>query len=176
MKNQQPVQLFAQTTMADIAQRLRSLRKGRGWSLADVEKVSRGAIKAVVLGSYERSDRSLSVTRAIELANLYNVPLADLLCGSKGPKNCESKFTRVMIDLRRASSLAATTPAESERVRIFAIFIAWIASLRSDWNGEVMSLRRSDVATLALLTFTDEDSTLSWLINQQLLLTEPAQL
>lgn len=176
MKNQQPVQLFAQTTMADIAQRLRSLRKARGWSLADVEKVSRGAIKAVVLGSYERSDRSLSVPRAIELADLYNVPLAHLLCESKGLRNCEPKFTRVMIDLRKAASLSATNSVESERVRIFTTFIAWIASLRSDWNGEVMSLRRGDVATLALLTFTDEDSILSWLIEQQLLLTEPARL
>lgn len=176
MKKQHPLQLFAQTTMADIAQRLRSLRKARGWSLADVEKVSHGAIKAVVLGSYERSDRSLSVTRAIELADLYNVPLAHLLCGPTSPRNCEPKFTRVMIDLRRASSLSAVTPAEIERVRIFTTFIAWIASLRSDWNGEVMSLRRSDVATLALLTFADEDSTLSWLIDQELLLTEPARL
>ena len=175
MKNSQPFQLFAQTTMADIAHRLRALRKTRGWSLADVEKVSRGVIKAVVLGSYERSDRSLSVTRAIDLANLYNVPLAHLLCGPQGPKNCEPKFTRIMIDLRRAASLPPTSPVESERVRIFTTFIAWIASLRSDWNGEVMSLRRSDVATVALLTFTDEDSTLNWLNDQQLLLTEPAR-
>jgi transcriptional regulator with XRE-family HTH domain len=175
MKNEKPAQLFAQTTTADIANRLRTLRKARGWSLGDVEKVSRGAIKAVVLGSYERSDRSLSVSRAIQLADLYSVPLVHLLCGSDDKRNCEPEFNRIMIDLRRAASLPTTNPAGNERVRIFTTCIRWIASLRSDWNGEVMSLRRSDVATLALLTFTDEVSVVKWLNSERLLLTEPAR-
>ena len=33
----------------------------------------------MVIGSYERADRSLSIAKAIELADFYGVPLAYLL-------------------------------------------------------------------------------------------------
>lgn len=174
MKPEKSTQLFTQTTTADIAIRLRALRKGRGWSLADVEKISHGAIKAVVLGSYERSDRSLSVQRAIELANLYGVPLAHLLCGPDGESKGKSTQNRIVVDLRRASRLASATAEGSEKVRIFTTFIGWIAAARSDWNGEVLSLRRSDIASLALLTFTNEPLVIDWLTNERLLITEQA--
>ncbi|NBO16830.1 MAG: DNA-binding protein, partial [Actinobacteria bacterium] len=36
------------------AQRLRDIRKSKGWSLQDVEHHSNGKWKAVVIGSYER--------------------------------------------------------------------------------------------------------------------------
>ena len=174
MKPEKSTQLFTQTTTADIAIRLRALRKGRRWSLADVEKISHGAIKAVVLGSYERSDRSLSVQRAIELANLYGVPLAHLLCGPDGASKGKSTQDRIVVDLRRASRLASATAEGSEKVRIFTMFIGWIAASRSDWNGEVLSLRRSDIASLALLTFTNEPLVIDWLTNERLLITEQA--
>lgn len=170
MTTRNPTQLFIQPTTADIANRLRTLRKARRWSLADVERISKGAIKAVVLGSYERSDRSLSVHRAIELANLYSVPLAHLLCPPEVQVSLDASPSRITIDLRRASHL---TPAHEEKNRIFTTFIAWIAAQRSDWNGEVLSLRRSDLALLALLTFTNEGAVMEWLGFEKLLLTKP---
>lgn len=168
-----PALLFTQPTTADIASRIRALRRARGWSLADVEKISKGAIKAVVLGSYERSDRSLSVRRAIELANLYSVPLAHLLCTPDTQIVLDPLGSRIVIDLRKASRLTPAKRTDEERIRIFTTFIAWIASQRSDWNGEVLSLRRSDLAALALITFTSEGAILEWLKVERLLLTEP---
>lgn len=168
-----PTQLFTQPSTTDIATRIRALRRARGWSLADVEKISKGRIKAVVLGSYERSDRSLSVRRAIELANLYSVPLAHLLCTPDTQTALDPLGSRIVIDLRKASRLTPTKSTDAERIRIFTTFIAWIASQRSDWNGEVLSLRRSDLAALALITFTSEGAILEWLRVERLLLTEP---
>jgi transcriptional regulator with XRE-family HTH domain len=175
MRTEKSAQLFTQTTTEDIALRLRTLRKSRGWSLAQVEKISHGAIKAVVLGSYERSDRSLSVSRAIEIADLYAVPLSHLLCSSAEAGNRISPQNRIVIDLRRASRMSSVTTEGSEKVRTFRTFIAWIASQRSDWNGEVLSLRRSDTSVLALLTFTNEVSLMDWLAREKLLLTTPAR-
>ena len=51
-----------------VSERLRSIRRAQSLSLNDVEIASNGAIKAVVLGSYERGSRSLSVKRAIQIA------------------------------------------------------------------------------------------------------------
>jgi len=174
MKFEKPSQLFTQTSPADIATRLRAIRKGRGLSLAQVEKLSHGAIKAVVLGSYERLDRSLSVTRAIELADLYGVPLAHLLGSSPEQLLPDLQRNRIVIDLRRASRLSSLAVEGREKIRIFTTFIAWIASQRSDWNGEVLSLRRNDMSTLALLTFTSESAVIDWLLQEKLILKEPA--
>ncbi len=78
-----------------------------------------------------------------------------------------------MIDLRKASRLSSVNPANEERIRIFTTFLSWIAAQRSDWNGEVLSLRRSDLAALALLTFTSEGAVMEWLASEKLLLIKP---
>jgi transcriptional regulator with XRE-family HTH domain len=173
MKSEQPTPLFTQTTTVDIASRLRSLRKARGWSLAEVEKLSHGVIKAVVLGSYERSDRALSVNRAIQLADLYGVPLSHLLHPLQEEVASTPGTIRVVIDLRRTSQLTSFTIDGREKIRIFKTFVTWIASQRSDWNGEVLSLRRGDLSTLALLTFTSEISIMRWLTYEKLILRAP---
>ncbi len=49
------------------ADRLRIIRKSKGWSLQDVERNSNGKWKAVVIGSYERADRAISLKKAIQL-------------------------------------------------------------------------------------------------------------
>ena len=175
MKTKKPARLFAQTSTTEIAARLRELRKKRGWSLAEVEKISRGSIKAVVLGSYERSDRSLSVARAIQLADLYGVPLAHLLCAVEN-HHLDFVGTRIVVDLHQVASTTSFTSVDKERMRILNLFIAWIAGLRSDWNGQVLSLRRSDISTLALLAFAEEKVILDWLVNQKLILIEPTRL
>lgn len=57
-----------------------------GLSLGDVERKSRGRWKAVVVGSYERADRTVTVTRLSELAGFYRVPLSSLLPEDKLPE------------------------------------------------------------------------------------------
>ena len=70
-------------TIADVSAKLRTLRRSRGWSLTDVEAMSQGRLKAVLLGSYERGSRTLSVKRALEILELYGVPASQLFTEKK---------------------------------------------------------------------------------------------
>ena len=62
-----------------LGENLRAVRNRRGWSLHDVENESGGQWKAVVVGSYERGDRALTVPRLVGLADFYGVPASSLL-------------------------------------------------------------------------------------------------
>ena len=64
--------------------RLRAIRTQQGLSLHGVEQKSQGRWKAVVVGSYERGDRAVTVQRLAELADFYGVPVQELLPG--GPR------------------------------------------------------------------------------------------
>ncbi|MEI6844519.1 MAG: helix-turn-helix transcriptional regulator [Actinomycetes bacterium] len=161
--------LYEQTTITDVALRLRLTRKSHGWSLGDVERLTRGRIKAVVLGSYERSDRTLSVKRAIELATLYHVPLSHLLCAPENsPAPGEDGF-RIVIDLR-AVAMVKAGPIDA-RLNQLRTFLAWIIGQRSDWNGEILSLRKADLSNLALITFATEGEIAQWLGGKKFLIT-----
>ena len=59
--------------------RLRSVRTQQGLSLQAVQDRSQGRWKAVVVGSYERGDRAITVERLAELAEFYGVTVAALL-------------------------------------------------------------------------------------------------
>jgi transcriptional regulator with XRE-family HTH domain len=56
-----------------LGKRLRKVRKLKGLSLAEVEQLSNGKWKSVVIGSYERGDRSITAVRLVELARFYGV-------------------------------------------------------------------------------------------------------
>lgn len=58
---------------------LRSVRRQHGLTLRDVQERSGGRWKGVVIGSYERGDRSVTVQGLAELADLYGVPVASLV-------------------------------------------------------------------------------------------------
>lgn len=164
--------LATQPTSVSIAHRIRTLRLERGWSLADVERLSRGSLKAVVLGSYERCDRSISLTRAIEIANIFSIPLNHLLAA---PEKSAPTLTRtaMMVDLRRARTLSQDYLTQPDPLlKTLSAFIAWIATKRCDWNGEIMSLREGDIATLSMMTFTNEETILKWLNEKKLIVTE----
>src|SRR3954470_20732141 len=62
-----------------LGARLRAVRMQQHLSLHGVERKSGGKWKAVVVGSYERGDRAVSVSRLAELAEFYGVPVNDLL-------------------------------------------------------------------------------------------------
>ena len=78
--------LTPEITITQIAAALRAIRKAKGWTLKEVEELSGGVWKAVVIGSYERCDRSLSLNKAVSLARFYEVPL-EVLLGLNGVKN-----------------------------------------------------------------------------------------
>lgn len=62
-----------------LGARLRAVRKRQGLSLRGVEAKSGGKWKGVVVGTYERAERSLTVERLAGLAEFYGVPVTDLL-------------------------------------------------------------------------------------------------
>jgi transcriptional regulator with XRE-family HTH domain len=138
------------TIEAHCAQKLRELRRAKGITLNQFEKLSNGAIKAVVLGSYERGTRAISLARLEELAEIYEVPI-QYFWNEK--LTLESPLQeRLIFDLRRLrkSQDISHSMAPVER------FLATIARKRSDWNGEVMSIRANDSETLSLLCDLDQ--------------------
>ena len=55
----------------ELGARLRAIRQQQGLSLHGVEQKSKGRWKAVVIGSYERGDRAVTVQKLAELASFY---------------------------------------------------------------------------------------------------------
>ena len=157
---------FIQPTSATVALRIRALRKARGWTLHDVESRSSGSIKAVVMGSYERGSRALSLARSIEIANLFGIPLANLL-GDFSRTDALNPET-LTIDQRRLAELMKFDP--DIKLRTLQSFISAIAARRSDWNGEVLTLRASDFDTLTLLFASTLPELKAWLAENRLAL------
>ena len=155
---------LTEPSIEDIAASLRAIRKQKGMTLKDVEIASNGRWKAVVIGSYERCDRALSLKKAINLAAFYQMPLDQLL----GLENRESApmNRKITLDLRRIRESSTT----GNNFQFLATFTNLLCAKRRDWNGEVLSLRDTDLTTLALLLTLDESATLEWLNSEKLIL------
>lgn len=160
-------------TQETIAHQIRALRKARGWSLSEVESLSKGSISAVALGSYERCDRAISLRRLVEIAAFFEVPITHLLGQAKrgtGP----DQATPLVIDLRRMKALFKNLNARGDATLIaLTTLVTSIAHRRGDWNAEVMSLRQSDLSTLSLMTMKPEEDVKQCLNKMKLLLTGP---
>jgi transcriptional regulator with XRE-family HTH domain len=141
-----------------LGSRLRRIRQQQDLSLADVETMSEGTWKAVVVGAYERGDRAVTVARLAGLAEFYGVPLAELLPGARRERTDDGD--RVLLDL---TSLSDDAP---EPVATVARFAGEIARARGDHNGRVLSIRGSDVTTLALTAGYRQDELLAALREQ----------
>lgn len=129
-----------------VGRRLRSIRKQRGMSLQDVQRVSDQEFKAAVLGAYERGERSLSVPRLRRLSMFYGVPVTQLL----PPETDEGAPVPVStggmtIDLNRVEQLSGDDAVVVER------FLRGIQMMRQDFNGKVLTIRSNDLRTLSML-------------------------
>jgi transcriptional regulator with XRE-family HTH domain len=149
---------FTQPTSQSVAQRLRQIRKSRGWTLHDVERRSNG--------SYEREMRALSLARVIELANLFEMPIAELLGDPSQPTYVELPFQR--FDLRQVGRLASSLP--DQKITQLHNFLSAIAQRRGDWNGEILTLRATDLDTLTLLMEMAQGQLLIWLAETKITL------
>lgn len=130
---------------AALGGRLRAIRGQQGLSLQAVEEKSEGRWKAVVVGSYERGDRAITVAKLAELADFYQVPVSHLLPESAGDNRAERNANRLVISLERVGELPALQAGPLAR------FISNIQARRGDYNGRVLTLRATDLETLALL-------------------------
>ena len=131
-----------------LGARLRSIRRQQGLTLHDVEERSAGEWKAVVVGSYERGDRAISVAKLARLADFYNVPLHDVLptddTDAAAPVDPDS-LPRVCLDLTQLS------PDEGPPVlTAMARYARRIQVERGDYNGRVLTIRRDDLHAISL--------------------------
>ena len=127
-----------------LGTRLRAIRTQQGLSLHGVEEKSQGRWKAVVVGSYERGDRAVTVQRLAELADFYGVPVSELLPDGAAVAAAEPA-ARIVIDLEQLSSVPADQAAPLAR------YAATIQSQRGDYNGRVLSIRQEDLRSLAVI-------------------------
>ncbi|MBW3602130.1 MAG: transcriptional regulator [Actinobacteria bacterium] len=127
--------------------RLRAIRQQQGLTLQQVEEMSRGRWKAVVVGSYERGDRAVSVAKLAEISRFYNVPVSELLPKEEDevppPRTTPS---RVRLDLRQL----ARQDLDPE-LRPVSRFAHTIQLQRGDFNGNVLTIRGEDLRALSVI-------------------------
>lgn len=143
------------STPPAVSSRLRQIRLQQNLTLKQVEIKSRGKWKAVVVGSYERGARSLSVEKAAQLCDFYGVPLHQLF----SEKLTDSRLTEHLpieaqneswrIDLRQLRTIQGSP---DEFTRVTYLLLQQISIKRDDWNGEIMTIRKSDQEILGLIT------------------------
>lgn len=117
-------------------------------TLHDVEARSDGEWKAVVVGSYERGDRAISVVKLAKLAAFYSVPLHDLLpeaAPSTLARQDRQDGARIRLDLT-----ALPDPDSDGVLGGIARYARRIQIERGDYNGRVLTIRRDDVHAIAL--------------------------
>ena len=128
-----------------LGAKLRAIRQQQGLSLHGVEQRSHGRWKAVVVGSYERGDRAVTVQRLFELADFYGVPVHELLPGGSQVGPATERPHRLVLDLERLSAL------DLDEAALLGRFTATIQAQRGDYNGRVLTIREDDLRTLAVL-------------------------
>ncbi len=151
---------------AQVGDRLRSIRNQLGLTLRDVEAKSDGQWKAVVVGSYERADRSVSLPRLRALAEFYGVDVAEVLPG--GVREVNEEPAALVLDLA-ALRRASTDPELWPLVR----FIADVRARRGDRGGDRVTLRGADARALAILLDLPTESLESMLAGRSLLVRPP---
>jgi transcriptional regulator with XRE-family HTH domain len=141
--------------LADLQSRLRAVRISKGLTLSQVSALSKGSISAIALGSYERGNRSLSTEKLFAISQIYQIPVVELI----SPREKGITSGRVIIDIKKLSNNSdISNDAALEIVRR-------IAHMRNDWNGEVISLRSSDIALLKIFANYSDDEINGFLEN-----------
>lgn len=160
-----------------VGLRLRSVRKQKHLSLHAVEAVSGQEFKASVLGAYERGERSISVPRLQRLAELYDVPVDQLLPRDATPKTplvplvnvpamregeeVLESFTVNAVDERRTPVLELNLKVTIDLVKLNVLegpekellrrYLSMVQVQRQDFNGRMITIRHEDLKVLACL-------------------------
>lgn len=127
-----------------LGSRLRAIRTQQNLSLQGVEAKSNGQWKAVVVGSYERGDRAVTVQRLAELAEFYGVPVQALLPDAAATAEAPPP-PKLVLDLE------ALHAVPDEKAGPLSRYARSIQHQRNDYNGKVLSIRSEDLRTLGVL-------------------------
>lgn len=135
-----------------LGSRLRAIRQQQGLTLQEVEERSHGHWKAVVVGSYERGDRALSVAKLAELGEFYGVPISELLPTEESPRGHDRGQRPLKLDLQalRRDDLDPEFAPVSR-------FAHTIQLQRGDYNGSVLTIRGEDLRALSVIYGLDPE-------------------
>lgn len=139
-----------------VGKRLRKIRMQNNFSLKEVEKSTKGNIKASILGAYERGERVISIPRLYELATFFSVPI-DYLIGN-GEAQVETEVKREAAKGGIKINLVNLNKLPEKEVSLLKNYIGGIKKQREDFNVEVITIRQDDLRMLAALYQTDTDS------------------
>ncbi|MGO8874530.1 MAG: transcriptional regulator [Acidimicrobiales bacterium] len=141
-----------------VGLRLRAVRRQKRLSLQAVERASAEEFKASVLGAYERGERTISVPRLQRLAQIYSVPVDQLLpadmsqplgraaaasAASRTTTGAERPVRKITVDLVRLNE--ASGPERD----LLRTFLASVQVQRQDFNGKVITIREGDLRVMA---------------------------
>jgi transcriptional regulator with XRE-family HTH domain len=151
-----------------VGTRLRSVRRQKRLSLQAVEKASGEEFKASVLGAYERGERTISVPRLQRLAQIYDVPVDQLLPsdstnpltrasqgGNGRSSGGERSNRKITIDLIRLNE------ARGPERDLLRHFLASVQVQRQDFNGKVLTIREDDLRVMASMFGRNVDALVS---------------
>ncbi len=161
-----------------VGLRLRSVRKQKHLSLHAVEEASNQEFKASVLGAYERGERSISVPRLQRLAELYDVPVDQLLPRQLAPKTPivplvnfsvpnnggeeviesfavaageERRMPVVEPSIKVTIDLIKLNLMDGPEKELLRRYLSMIQVQRQDFNGRMITIRHEDLKVLACL-------------------------
>lgn len=149
-----------------VGLRLRAVRRQKRLSLQAVERASSEEFKASVLGAYERGERTISVPRLQRLAQIYSVPVDQLLpadmsqplgraaaaAAARATNGEERPIRKITVDLVRLNEAAGP---ERDLLRHF---LASVQVQRQDFNGKVITIREADLRIMASMFGRSSDA------------------
>jgi transcriptional regulator with XRE-family HTH domain len=145
-----------------VGDRLRNLRRQRGLSLLAVEETSNREFKASVLGAYERGERIISVLRLQRLAQLYRVPVDQLLprptaLGGSATGTDESvNGERLPSDPPMRIDLVRLGEVEAPEREVIRRYLNMIQVQRGDFSERSVTIRNEDLQALGRFFERDE--------------------
>jgi transcriptional regulator with XRE-family HTH domain len=121
---------------------LRRARIARGFSFRGVRDRTAGKFKPSALGGYERGERSVSLTRFCDLAEVYGVPADRLL--AEVLERMPGEGPRVLVvDLTKISLVSETERTALEE------FVEDVRARRGAYGSNVVTLRSGDLEVIA---------------------------
>jgi transcriptional regulator with XRE-family HTH domain len=143
-----------------IGSRLRAVRYQLGLSRSDVQTLSGGEFQVNTLSSYERGERTITVTRLQRLATLYDVAVDQLLPPEdvSGPGWTDTDTedrpdlsfpTRVGGSENVTIELTKLRTGATPEHEVLRRFVSMLQVQRQDFNGRMITIRAGDVRVIA---------------------------